>query len=224
MTLLRSDATDTDDLPPISRERLLHDAPTLVAYLRARLAASPRDRIRHTPFTLAPAQPDAREAAVLAPIFERDGAPHLLFTVRSALLTKHRGEISFPGGSREAADATLGETALREANEELALAPARVTLLGNLPSVLSVVSNFVVTPYIGWLPDGLPELTPNPGEVAEVFEAPLTALTDPAIYHSEEWTRGGYAHTVHFYDFGAYRIWGLTGYILHTLLEVLPEA
>ncbi len=222
MTVARSDSTDTDALSSLSRERLLHDAPALVAYLRARLTAGEGARTLHAPFTLAPARPDARQAAVLAPIFVRDGAPHLLFTVRSAALTKHRGEISFPGGSRDSTDGTLGETALREAYEELALAPSSVALLGNLPTVFSVVSNFLVTPYIGWLPDGLPQLTPNPSEVAEVFEAPLATLADPAIYHSEEWTRGGYAHTVHFYDFGAYRIWGLTGYILRMLLELLP--
>jgi len=84
------------------------------------------------------------------------------------------------------------------------------------------VSNFLVTPYLGWLAEGLPPLAPNVGEVAEVIEAPLAALDDPAIFHSEVWRRRGEAHTVYFYDFGPYRIWGLTGRLLHQLLALLP--
>ena len=77
-------------------------------------------------------------------------------------------------------------------------------------------------PIVGWLGGGLPALAPNPDEVAEVIEAPLTALADPAIFHEEQWMRGGSAHTVRFYDLGAHRIWGMTAHILHTLLALLP--
>ena len=61
-----------------------------------------------------------------------------------------------------------------------------------------------------------------PPEVAEVIEAPLATLADPATYHSEVWERMGTAHTIHFYDIAGHRIWGLTGRILYTLLELLP--
>ncbi len=167
--------------------------------------------------------PGARHAAVLAPLYAKNGAPYLLFTERSATLSKHSGQISFPGGSRDPEDLTLGATALREAYEELALDPARVTLLGTLPSAFSVVSNFIVTPYVGWLGEGLPTLTPSVAEVASVIEAPLAALADPATYHSEVWERMGTTHTIHFYDIAGHRIWGLTGRLLYTLLELLPK-
>jgi 8-oxo-dGTP pyrophosphatase MutT (NUDIX family) len=164
----------------------------------------------------------ARHAAVLAPLYARDGEPWLLFTRRATGLSRHSGEISFPGGSRDPGDASLAHTALRETHEELALDTSRVRLLGALPEVYASVSNFLVTTYVGWLGEGLPELSPARGEVAEIIEAPLSALDDPAIYHEEVWTRGGAAHTVMFYDYGSYRIWGLTGRLLHHLLSLLP--
>ncbi|MGH2516210.1 MAG: CoA pyrophosphatase, partial [Ktedonobacterales bacterium] len=90
--------------------------------------------------------------------------------------------------------------------------------------VFTSVSNYLIVPYGGWLGEGPPELTLNAAEVAEVIEAPLAALANSAIYHTELWRRGGAEHLVHFYDFGAYRIWGATGRILHSLLSLLPEA
>lgn len=205
-----------DDAPP--REALLRDAAALAAYLTARLRDAPPTELRARPPI------STRVAAVLVPIFARDGAPHLLFTQRTATLSRHSGEISFPGGARDRGDASLAATALRETHEELALDPSAVAVLGPLPPVLASVSGYAVAPYVGWLGGGLPPLRPNPAEVAEVFEAPLAALADPAIFHEEQWRRGGVEHTVYFYDFGRYRIWGLTGRILSTLLALLPPA
>lgn len=209
-----------------ARATLLTDADALAAYLRAHL----------TPLlTPAPASDDApssddprwlgrspRQAAVLAPLYARDGKPYLLFTRRAAALSRHSGEISFPGGSRDPEDTSLDQTALRESEEELGLAPSRVTLLGALPPEYLIVSNFLVSPYVGWLGEGLPALRPQASEVAEVIEAPISALDDHLIYHEEIWTRGGATHAVHFYDFGPYRIWGFTGRLLHLLLALLP--
>ena len=200
-----------------SRDALLRDGSALATFLAARLpqpaAIHPRGCSRPVP--AAPRQCSPH-------IYARDGAPYLLFTRRSSDLPVHRGEISFPGGSREVGDASLVETALRETHEELAIEPALVTVLGQLPPMLATISNFYIAPIVGWLPEGLPPLLPNAREVAEVIEAPLAALADPAIFHSEQWNRGGQSHTVYFYDLGAYRIWGVTGAILRTLLEVLP--
>lgn len=197
--------------PP--RALLLNDAEALADYLRGRLLpeidpAVPSERVR--------------AAGVLVPLYARGGRPHLLFTLRASTLAYHSGEMSFPGGGREPGDVTLAATALRETEEELALPPERVELLGALPPVNAVVSNNWVVPVVGWLGEGLPPLTPAPDEVAEVVEAPLAALTDPTIFHTEQWRRGGVARTLYFYDFGSYRIWGLTGWMLTTLLDLLP--
>jgi 8-oxo-dGTP pyrophosphatase MutT (NUDIX family) len=159
---------------------------------------------------------------VLALLYPRDGVPYLLFTRRSSRLRAHRGEISFPGGSQDPPDISLAATALREAWEEIKLRSDAVEMLGSLPPLFTVVSNFWVTPIVGWLAGGLPPLTPNPDEVEEIIEAPVAALADPAIFHTETWVRGGTAREVHFYDYGPYRIWGLTGHMLSTLLALLP--
>lgn len=200
------------------RLRLLNDAAALVTYLRQSLPQ------HAAPLPASGPAAAAKAAAVLAPLYARDGRPHLLFTQRSLALSRHRGEISFPGGSRDATDGSLQQTALRETAEELGVSPALVEVVGALPSVFTSVSNYLIVPYVGWLGEGLPALTPSASEVAEVIQAPLAALADPAIYHTELWRRGGTEHLVHFYDFGEYRIWGATGRMLHSLLSLLPEA
>lgn len=215
---------ETEEKP--ARETLLADAEALAAYLRARLVSPASDSADLAAAALANdlrlRGVTPRVAAVLAPLYARAGQPYLLFTRRSAALSTHSGEISFPGGSRDAGDASLTRTALRESREELGLEPSRVTLLGAMPPAYTVVSNFLVTPFIGWLGEGLPTLRPQTTEVAEIIEAPLSALDDHLIYHEEQWTRGGVAHAVHFYDFGSYRIWGFTGRLLNELLALLP--
>lgn len=195
---------------------LLTDTAALLAYLQGHLREEPLHDVIEAP------QPTARPAAVLAPLYSRKGRPHLLFTQRTASLRAHSGEISFPGGARDAEDASLLHTALRESEEELAIASDGVAVLGALPAVFSVVSNYLVMPYVGYLGEGLPALVPNPAEVAVVIDAPLAELADPAIFHEEVWMRGGIARTIYFYDLAPYRIWGLTGRIVHSLLALLP--
>lgn len=202
----------------------------LVALLTERLAAPthPETSDPAAPFGTSPAE-DApptvpRAAGVLVPLYARGGAPHLLFTRRAATLPSHRGEISFPGGGRDPEDHTLVETALREAWEELGIDRDRVRVLGLLAPVFTVVSNFLITPVVGWLGDEPLALTPNPSEVAEVIEAPLAALADPAIFHAERWIRQGHAHEVYFYDLGPHRIWGATGRVVRQFLNLLAPA
>lgn len=210
------DGQTMTDRPPL-RATALADATVLADWLRRQLALTVPEAN-----PIIPDPPTARIAAVLALLYPRDGVPYLLFTRRSIQLPSHRGEISMPGGSRDTGDGSLAATALRETWEEIHLASTAIEVLGSLPPHFTVVSNFWVTPVVGWLPSGLPPLTPNPAEVEEIIEAPIAALADPTIFHEETWVRGGVARSIHFYDYGPYRIWGLTGFILSALLALLP--
>jgi 8-oxo-dGTP pyrophosphatase MutT (NUDIX family) len=204
-----------------NRAVLLSRATALVDYLAAVLpplgVSTPAD------LDLAEDMQPPRAAGVLVPLYARAGRPHLLFTRRSPALSHHSGQISFPGGSWDPGDDSLAATALRETYEELGIVPEQVQVVGALTTVFTVVSNFLITPIVGWLGEGPVTLAPNPTEVAEVIEAPLAALADPAIFHAEEWVRDGRPHPVYFYDFGPYRIWGATARILHELLGLLPR-
>ncbi len=165
--------------------------------------------------------PDARKAAVLVPLFEQDGEIYIVFIRRASTLRSHSGEIAFPGGSVDVTDASPVMTALREAQEEIGLDPSKVEVLGVLAPVFTVVSNFLITPVVAFLPQGLGELHLQTSEVKELILVPLRGVADPAILHTEQWTRGNMARIVHFYDYGPYRIWGATGRILNAFLETL---
>lgn len=127
-------------------------------------------------------------ASVLVPLVQRDELT-VLFTRRTAHLTDHPGQISFPGGRAEPEDANAVATALREAQEEIGLAPHFVDVLGQLPTYTTGTS-FIVTPVVGIVRPGF-SLTADPFEVAEVFEVPLAFLMDPANHRWHEADFGG---------------------------------
>lgn len=162
-----------------------------------------------------------RKAAVLLPLYVHNGELSLLFIQRASTLRAHSGEMAFPGGSEDPTDASPVMTALREAYEEIGLEPARAEVLGLLPPVFTVVSNFVVTPVVAYLPDGPGELHLQHSEVTEVVLASLRKLADPIIARHEQWTREGVTRTVYFYDYDSYCIWGATGRMLNALLQTL---
>lgn len=122
-------------------------------------------------------------AAVLLPLVMRDELT-LLLTERSANLSTHSGQIAFPGGRTDETDADAIETALREAEEEIALPRQHVEVLGTLP-IYTTGSSFIITPVVGLVTPGF-ELQPNPGEVADVFEVPLRFLMNPAHHRRHE--------------------------------------
>lgn len=169
-------------------------------------------------------QPDARKSAVLLVLFERDETLFLTFIRRASTLRAHSGEIAFPGGGVESVDFSPVATALREAEEEIGLNSANIEILGALYPVFTVVSNYLIMPIVAFLPDGLGTLQLQKSEVDEVILVPLQGLLDPAITHTEEWTRNGMTRTIYFYDYDSYRIWGATARILSMLLEILVAA
>lgn len=196
--------------------RSIHE---VVQTLRERL--QPVERAGSLIDTLEGQRPEARKAAVLICLYEQDAETRIIFIRRASTLRAHSGEIAFPGGATERRDASPLVTALREAQEEIGLEPARAELLGIMSPVFTVVSNFLITPVVAYLPRGPGDLLLQQSEVDELLIFPLVGLADPTIYHTEEWTRGGVARTVYFFDYGRWRIWGATARMLHALLELL---
>jgi 8-oxo-dGTP pyrophosphatase MutT (NUDIX family) len=179
----------------------------LLERLGGRLDPDPRPR---------PA-PGDRLAAVLIPVVQ---GRSVVFTKRSETLSRHAGEISFPGGLRHDEDASIAETALRETEEELGLQRERVELLGALPPVHTFVSSILVVPFVGTL-DGRPVFRPNPHEISAVLEYPLAELAEAEA--DVRWSRDGRDYVGYAYDMGEHTIWGATARILHGLLETARE-
>jgi 8-oxo-dGTP pyrophosphatase MutT (NUDIX family) len=144
-------------------------------------------------------------SAVLIPLFERDGAVRVWLLRRSASLRRHAGQVAFPGGRRDAGDASLQETALREAHEEVGLHPSRVDVLGALDA-LPTITGYVIAPYVGWI-DGDDPLVANPSEVERVFSVPLGRFLDKP--DGDGW-RAGYA-------VDGENVWGATGALARDL-------
>lgn len=149
------------------------------------------------------------------------GEDTVVFTLRTETLSTHRGQISLPGGSQDATDPSPEFTALREAQEEIGIDPAEVTVLGRLLQVPTVVTNYLITPIVGRTARR-PDFNPNPREVAALIEVPLAHLRDDAIHLTEERTASFGTFTLHSYQYGPYNIWGATGRILHVFLSDLP--
>ena len=199
----------------------LRDISLLLPVLRARL--QPLEKAASLVDVLEGERPEARKSAVLLALFSQDGETHLAFIRRATTLRAHGGEIAFPGGSYDPSDSSLVATALREAAEEIGLHPTRVEVLGLLSPVFTVVSNFLILPVVAYLPQGPGQLLAQASEVAEVLLLPLSALSDPAIAHTEIWSNGGRTRPVYFFDYGSLRFWGATGRILASLLTLLNE-
>ncbi|MDR3432026.1 MAG: CoA pyrophosphatase [Rouxiella aceris] len=157
-----------------------------------------------------------RQAAVLIPIICRE-QPTLLLTRRSDRLRKHAGQVAFPGGAADAGDASLIYTALREAQEEVAIPPSSVQVLGQLTAVDSS-SGFQVTPIVGLLPVDVP-LHPCEDEVAELFEIPLHEAFNLSRYHSLDIERAGHHHRVYLSWYQQQFVWGMTAGIIRQLAK-----
>jgi len=164
-------------------------------------------------------KPPLREAAVLLPLLLRDCGLTVLFTRRTDELTAHPGQISFPGGSRDPQDSSLEATALRETTEEIGLAAEAVRVLGYLEPH-PVITGFAVLPVVGLVATPV-MLTPYPGEVAEIFEVPLTHLLDPANRGEQIRYRSGVGLPTYEYLYEDYRIWGATAHILKSFITII---
>ena len=187
---------------------MLH-TPSLPAVLRAALDPAPA----HAP------APGDRLAAVLAPLVESP-EPSLIFTVRSAGLSRHAGEVSFPGGLVDDGESPA-DAARREAFEEIGLDPTAVRIVGSLPAVHTYVSAILVVPFVGLL-EREPSLVPSEAEIQEIVRVPLSQLATVertmTLPRTDGGTWEGWAYPVN-----GHTIWGATGFMLHSFLDILRE-
>lgn len=189
-------------------------------------AAAIVDRLRLTvrdADDAAPTVPDGlRPASVLLLCDPSTSGVPLLFVLRSEELRHHPGQIAFPGGGAETSDAGVVATALREASEELGIPPESVDVLGLLSPFSTVVSGRWLTPVVG-LQRGPIEFRTDDIEIAEWFRIDIADLL-VAPHTMREIERNGMRGRVHYYEASGRVIWGVTGAILHELLERLGRS
>jgi 8-oxo-dGTP pyrophosphatase MutT (NUDIX family) len=174
------------------------------------LSSRQRKVIEHPPFS---------HAAVLVPLFQKDGDCHLLFTKRSEEVKYHKGEISFPGGVVDEEDRELIHTALREAREEIGLKENDVQIIGVLDDIVTI-TEFIVTPIVGLFPYPYP-FKVSEVEIAELIEVPLASLLKKDCFNEREIFRGSEREIVYAYQYGKHIIWGATARILKQFLDLI---
>lgn len=166
-----------------------------------------------------PPPPGLRSAGVLVPLRDAGGEITVTLARRTERVPHHKGQICFPGGSRDPGDRDLLATALREAEEELGIRGKDVELLGSMDPV-PTVTGFCIQPFVARIPRGA-RFHLEPFEVAETFDAPLSVFTDFTRYRAAETTFLGKPYMVYFLDYDRYTIWGATARILHSLAELV---
>jgi 8-oxo-dGTP pyrophosphatase MutT (NUDIX family) len=154
--------------------------------------------------------------AVLVPLHEKDGEPHVLLTRRPKHLARHPGQLSVPGGRVHEGEDLL-DAALREAEEEVGLRRADVDVLGRLSETLVLQSAFRLTPWVASVPYPY-AYAADPGEVDEILHVPLSALLRPGVHRVEQREAYGMNLDVHFFALGDDVLWGATARIVWELL------
>jgi 8-oxo-dGTP pyrophosphatase MutT (NUDIX family) len=163
-----------------------------------------------------------RRAAVLLPLFEASDGPALLLCRRTQSVPTHKGQIGFPGGGSQPADADLTATALREVEEEIGVRPADVAVLGVLDDTVAASSRHIVRPVVGVIPYPA-QLRLDPFEIVETLSMPLLPLLRGAPFREETWEREGDPVSVLSYDHAGQIIWGLTARILKQFVDLVRE-
>lgn len=161
----------------------------------------------------------SRMSAVLIALHDAADGPSVVLTRRTAHLSSHKGEMSFPGGRVEDGE-TLVQAALREAQEEVALDPRLVTPIGQLDSLSTVVSASAIHPIVATVSEH-PTLVAHDAEVERIVHVPLLELADEGTYRREHWVRGGTESEIHFFEIEGDTVWGATGRMLYQLIDIL---
>jgi 8-oxo-dGTP pyrophosphatase MutT (NUDIX family) len=173
------------------------------------------------PVILGPVTATTRESAVLCVLYEDRGGPHVLLTRRSPRMRSHAHEVSFPGGRRDDGDRDLWETALREAEEEVALDPSSVTPIGGLDRFTTVGSASLIHPYVA-VSETVPDVhVASPGEVEAIVNVSLAELLSEVAWREEIWgLREFGTRALTFFEIEGDTIWGATGSMLRQLLAI----
>jgi 8-oxo-dGTP pyrophosphatase MutT (NUDIX family) len=160
--------------------------------------------------------PDRVDAAVLVPVTD-EAVPHIILTRRASHMSSHAGEVAFPGGKRDATDASIIHTALRESREEIGLSEQSVEVVGSLDVFVSKVG-LRVQPIVGLVaPDEL--LVPNPDEIESIFRVPVGFFLSSNVSYTHRFRFMGQDVTVPSFNYGDYVIWGLTAFMIVDLMK-----
>jgi 8-oxo-dGTP pyrophosphatase MutT (NUDIX family) len=153
-----------------------------------------------------------KASAVLVPLFSNQGQYHVLFTERSDEVVFHKGQVCFPGGTQESSDVSLLQTALREAEEEIGLDDKDIEILGELDDITTLVTNYVISPFVAFIP--YPHSLKTDGkEVKATFSVPLSFLMDEANFKQDSYA----------YEYEGHIIWGATARIVRQLVGLLKS-
>ena len=166
--------------------------------------------------------PTLRQSAVLALLHPSPTELSVLYTLRPSRLAHHGGQVSFPGGGKEAGDPSLAHTALRETAEELGITTADVRILGPLTTLFIESSRNLVHPFVGWIPS-LPPLNPDVREVAEVLSVTLQILWDPATVTTCVREVNGGPRTFPSFYIPPHYVWGATAMMTSELLAIAAQ-
>ena len=174
---------------------------------------------QRTPITAAP--DGLMPAAVMLLLYRKDGEYCVLLNKRSMTVEHHKGEMSFPGGARDPADADFEATARRETHEEMGIAPDDITILGRLDDNVTR-SNFLVKVFVGTIPYPY-EFRPSSIEIAEVVEIPIGVLRDPATLRWDSRIEDGERVAVRSYGYQQHLVYGATAKILDQFLDIIED-
>ncbi|HIE16642.1 MAG TPA: CoA pyrophosphatase [Dehalococcoidia bacterium] len=163
------------------------------------------------------------KAAVLVPIFCKEGEYHLLFTKRSDRLPSHKGQVSFPGGAYSEVDSSLLETALRESWEEIGVRAEDVEILGELDDTPTTTSSFNISPFVGLIPYPY-QFVINRDEIDAIFDVPISVLLNKDNWKEERHIFNGEAVVDYSCEYQGWVIWGATARIVRQFLEVWKTA
>lgn len=164
--------------------------------------------------------PPLPPAGVLLILHERPAGPHIIFQKRTDSVRDHKGQISFPGGATDPEDESVLQTALRETHEEIGVDPSDIEVFGQLDD-MATISNFLVTPFVGWLQRYPYDWKFSDHEVAYLLEVPLAHLRDPRNLVPDRRVINGREYEFQSYQFGNDLIWGATARMLGNFLDIL---